>query len=57
MPVHIGSSEPVMMVELDPEIFKQCKEKMRDVKKALKALDKPDPDNTEDQQVSYRFFT
>lgn len=53
VPVHIGSNEPVMMVELDPEIFKQCKEKMRDVKKALKALDKPDPDNTEDQQVNH----
>lgn len=50
-PVHIGSNEPATVVELEPEVFKQCKEKMRDVKKALKALDKPDPDITEEQQV------
>ena len=32
-------------------MFKQCKEKMRDVKKALKALDQPDPDHSEEDQV------
>merc|ERR1712226_1193610 len=41
-PVHIGSSEIVLKSELDPAIFAQCKEKMRNVKKSLKALDKLD---------------
>jgi hypothetical protein len=47
-PVHIGSGK-----ELDPEVFKKCKEKMRDVKKALKALDQPDPDHSEEDQVQF----
>merc|ERR1712083_1096253 len=51
-PVHIGSNELLMKSELDPATFAQCKEKMRDVKKSLKALDKPDPNQTPDEQVS-----
>merc|ERR1719347_2579107 len=51
-PVHIGSSELVLRSELDPEIFSQCKEKMRNVKKFLKALDKPDPNQTTEEQVT-----
>merc|ERR1719341_3127510 len=43
-PVHIGSNELLLKSELDPATFAQCKEKMRNVKKSLKALDKPDPD-------------
>ena len=50
--VHFGSNEPVIMGELDPAIFKQCKEKMRDVKKSLKALDRPDPDQSQSEQVT-----
>merc|ERR1711915_95725 len=51
--VHFGTNEPVLMGELDPEVFKQCKEKMRDVKKSLKALDRPDPEHTETEQVNH----
>lgn len=51
-PVHIGSNELLVKSELDPATFAQCKEKMRDVKKSLKALDKPDPNQTPDEQVS-----
>lgn len=50
-PVHFGSNEPVIMGELDPAVFKQCKEKMRDVKKSLKALDRPDPELSQNDQV------
>ena len=50
--VHFGTNEPVIMGELDPEVFKQCKEKMRDVKKSLKALDRPDPGLSPREQVS-----
>merc|ERR1712226_1394843 len=51
-PVHIGSSEIVLKSELDPAIFAQCKEKMRNVKKSLKALDKPDPSQSTQEQVA-----
>merc|ERR1712181_209654 len=51
-PVHIGSSEIVLKSELEPAIFAQCKEKMRQVKKSLKALDKPDPNQSPQEQVS-----
>ena len=50
--VHIGGSSEQQ--ELDPAVFKQCKEKMRDVKKALKALDQPDPTHSEEDQVKNR---
>merc|ERR1711892_748446 len=51
-PVHIGSSELVLRSELDPETFAQCKDKMRNVKKFLKLLDKPDPDQSTEEQVA-----
>merc|ERR1712130_156580 len=53
-PVHIGSSELMLKSELDPSgpIFAQGKEKMRSVKKFLKALDKPDPNQSTEEQVS-----
>merc|ERR1712130_115940 len=51
-PVHIGSTEIVLKSELEPAIFAQCKEKMRQVKKSLKALDKPDPNQSPQEQVS-----
>merc|ERR1712212_429477 len=51
-PVHIGSSEIVLKSELEPAVFAQCKEKMRQVKKSLKALDKPDPNQSPQEQVS-----
>ena len=51
-PVHYGGKSG--QEELDPEVFKQCKEKMRDVKKALKALDQPDPDHSEEDQVKIK---
>ena len=52
-PVHFGTNEPVLMGDLDPEVFKQCKEKMRDVKKSLKALDRPDPAQSQSEQVRF----
>merc|ERR1712014_401530 len=51
-PVHIGSSELSLKSDLDSETFAQCKEKMRAVKKSLKALDKPDPNQTPEEQVA-----
>merc|ERR1711936_1144082 len=51
-PVHIGSSELSLKSDLDSETFAQCKEKMRAVKKSLKALDKPDPNQTQEEQVT-----
>ncbi|XP_054159378.1 chromodomain-helicase-DNA-binding protein 1-like isoform X2 [Oppia nitens] len=36
--------------DLEPKIFEECKEKMRPVKKSLKALDKPDLSLTKSQQ-------
>ncbi|XP_036148623.1 chromodomain-helicase-DNA-binding protein 1 isoform X3 [Monomorium pharaonis] len=38
--------------ELDPPIFDECKEKMRPVKKALKALDTPDMSLSEEERVA-----
>merc|ERR1719360_326695 len=52
-PVHIGSSDQLnLKANLDKETFSQCKDKMRAVKKHLKALDKPDPNQTPDEQVT-----
>merc|ERR1712130_277314 len=52
-PVHIGSSDQLnLKADLDPETFAQCKDKMRAVKKSLKALDKPDPNQTPEEQVA-----
>merc|ERR1712029_818400 len=41
-----------MGANLDKETFSQCKDKIRAVKKHLKALDKPDPNQTPDEQVT-----
>lgn len=38
---------------LDPSVFNECKEKMRPVKKALKALDNPDQTLSNAEQVSH----
>lgn len=38
---------------LDPKVFNECKEKMRPVKKALKALDRPDGKLSTDEQVHH----
>merc|ERR1712110_340337 len=52
-PVHIGSSDQLnLKASLDNQTFSQCKDKMRAVKKHLKALDKPDPNQTPDEQVT-----
>lgn len=56
-PMHFtANSEPRaldVMGDLEPAIFDECKEKMRPVKKALKALDNPDESLNEQDQVSH----
>ncbi|CAG2068565.1 unnamed protein product, partial [Timema podura] len=56
-PMHFtANSEPralEIIGDLDPSIFNECKEKMRPVKKALKALDNPDQTLTETEQVNH----
>jgi chromodomain-helicase-DNA-binding protein 1 len=56
-PMHFtANNEPRaldVMGDLDPGIFDQCKEKMRPVKKALKALDNPDQSISEQEQVHH----
>lgn len=56
-PMHFtANNEPQalnVLGDLDPNIFIECKEKMRPVKKALKALDKPDQNLSEQEQVAY----
>lgn len=54
VPMHFtANNEPralTVLGGLDPSVFNECKEKMRPVKKALKALDNPDQSlSTEDQ--------
>lgn len=39
--------------DLDPSIFNECKEKMRPVKKALKALDQPDLSLSQQDQLQH----
>jgi chromodomain-helicase-DNA-binding protein 1 len=39
--------------DLDPQVFDECKEKMRPVKKALKALDKPDSSLSKSEQKAH----
>jgi len=39
--------------DLDPSIFNECKEKMRPVKKALKALDQPDVSLSDQDQLQH----
>ncbi|KAF6216793.1 hypothetical protein GE061_001143 [Apolygus lucorum] len=56
-PMHFtANSEPRaldVIGDLEPSIFNECKEKMRPVKKALKALDKPDQTLGPDEQVNH----
>ncbi|XP_012220064.1 chromodomain-helicase-DNA-binding protein 1 isoform X2 [Linepithema humile] len=55
-PMHFtANNEPRaldVLGELEPKIFDECKEKMRPVKKALKALDKPDMSLSEEERVA-----
>lgn len=56
-PMHFtANNEPralEVLGDLDPSIFNECKEKMRPVKKSLKALDKPDSNLTSQQLVDH----
>jgi chromodomain-helicase-DNA-binding protein 1 len=56
-PMHFtANNEPRaldVLGDLDPSIFNECKEKMRPVKKALKALDNPDQSLSEAEQVNH----
>ncbi|KAK9890213.1 hypothetical protein WA026_010322 [Henosepilachna vigintioctopunctata] len=56
-PMHFtANNEPRalnVMGDLDPSTFTECKEKMRPVKKALKALDNPDQSLSETEQVNH----
>lgn len=56
-PMHFtANSEPQaldVLGDLDPSVFNECKEKMRPVKKALKALDNPDDSLSEVEQVNH----
>ncbi|KAB0801325.1 hypothetical protein PPYR_05679 [Photinus pyralis] len=56
-PMHFtANNEPRaldVLGDLDPSIFYECKEKMRPVKKALKALDNPDQSLSESEQVNH----
>ncbi|XP_076676653.1 chromodomain-helicase-DNA-binding protein 1 isoform X2 [Andrena cerasifolii] len=56
-PMHFtANNEPRaldVLGDLDPSIFNECKEKMRPVKKALKALDRPDQSLSEVEQVAH----
>lgn len=55
-PMHFtANNEPRaldVLGDLDPAVFNECKEKMRPVKKALKALDNPDQSLPENEQVA-----
>lgn len=55
-PMHFSTNEPIaldVLGDLDISIFNDCKEKMRPVKKALKALDNPDQSLSENEQVQH----
>ncbi|CAG9816539.1 unnamed protein product [Phaedon cochleariae] len=55
-PMHFSTNETIalnVLGDLDPSIFNECKEKMRPVKKALKALDNPDQSLSELDQVQH----
>ncbi|XP_063395303.1 chromodomain-helicase-DNA-binding protein 1 isoform X1 [Cydia fagiglandana] len=55
-PMHFTANHEPRALEvlgdLDPAVFEECKEKMRPVKKALRALDNPDQTLTESEQVT-----
>ena len=56
-PMHFTAHTPPtsmnILGDLDPVVFNECKEKMRPVKKALKALDKCDPSLSEEEQIKH----
>ncbi|XP_073823256.1 chromodomain-helicase-DNA-binding protein 1 [Musca autumnalis] len=56
-PMHFtANNEPralEVLGDLDPNIFNECKEKMRPVKKALKALDRPDTSLSNQEQIKH----
>uniref|UniRef100_A0A1B0FRK9 Chromodomain-helicase-DNA-binding protein 1 n=1 Tax=Glossina morsitans morsitans TaxID=37546 RepID=A0A1B0FRK9_GLOMM len=56
-PMHFtANNEPRaldVLGDLDPNIFNECKEKMRPVKKALKALDRPDSSLSNQDQIKH----
>lgn len=56
-PMHFtANNEPRaldVLGDLDPSVFNECKEKMRPVKKALKALDNPDLTLSNQEQVNH----
>lgn len=56
-PMHFtANNEPRaldVLGDLDPTVFNECKEKMRPVKKALKALDNPDQSLSSQEQVNH----
>lgn len=56
-PMHFtANNEPralEVLGDLDPNVFNECKEKMRPVKKALKALDNPDQNLSTQDQVNH----
>ncbi|EDW03164.1 chromodomain-helicase-DNA-binding protein 1 [Drosophila grimshawi] len=56
-PMHFtANNEPralEVLGDLDPSIFNECKEKMRPVKKALKALDQPDISLSDQDQLQH----
>ena len=57
-PMHFtANNEPRaldVLGDLDPNIFNECKEKMRPVKKSLKALDNPNPSLSDEDQATHR---
>lgn len=56
-PMHFtANNEPRaldVLGDLDPTVFNECKEKMRPVKKALKALDNPDQTLSAQEQINH----
>ncbi|XP_044576012.1 chromodomain-helicase-DNA-binding protein 1 isoform X2 [Cotesia glomerata] len=56
-PMHFtANNEPRaldVLGDLDPSVFNECKEKMRPVKKALKALNQPDQSLSEEERIAH----
>nr|XP_023015060.1 chromodomain-helicase-DNA-binding protein 1 isoform X2 [Leptinotarsa decemlineata] len=55
-PMHFSTNETIalnVLGDLEPAIFNECKEKMRPVKKALKALDNPDESLSTSERVQH----
>nr|XP_023028748.1 chromodomain-helicase-DNA-binding protein 1-like [Leptinotarsa decemlineata] len=54
--MHFSTNETIalnVLGDLEPAIFNECKEKMRPVKKALKALDNPDESLSTSERVQH----